>query len=80
MASVKKTKKAKTKVKAKKAKSVSKAVKKSAAAPSAGAVPCTCIKFGKFYYCMVQRPDGSFERCPTLARFRTLAECQQHSC
>lgn len=72
MATTKKTTKKKT---AKKA-----APKKAAVAKAPAAVPCNCMKFGKFYYCMVQKPDGSFERCPTLARFKTLEACQRNSC
>jgi hypothetical protein len=41
---------------------------------------CTCMKFGNFYYCMVQKDDGSFERCPDLPRFQNLEDCQAQSC
>jgi hypothetical protein len=45
------------------------------------AVPsCVCMKFGNFYYCMVQKEDDSFERCPRLPRFRRLEDCQAQSC
>ena len=50
------------------------------AAPSTTINPCVCVKFGQFYYCMVQKPDGSFERCPTQTRFKTLQQCQQNVC
>jgi hypothetical protein len=49
-------------------------------APVTGTTSCTCVKFGQFYYCMVQKPDGSFERCPTQTRFKTLQQCQQSVC
>jgi hypothetical protein len=49
-------------------------------APVTGTTGCTCVKFGQFYYCMVQKPDGSFERCPTQTRFKTLQQCQQSVC
>lgn len=42
--------------------------------------PCTCMKFGNFYYCMVQKGDGSFERCPDLPRFQNLEDCLAQSC
>lgn len=51
-----------------------------AAAPEAATTACVCVKFGQFYYCMVQKPDGSFERCPTQTRFKTLQQCQQNVC
>lgn len=51
-----------------------------AAAPSTTITACVCVKFGQFYYCMVQKPDGSFERCPTQTRFKTLQQCQQNVC
>ncbi|QNA45457.1 hypothetical protein [Lacibacter sediminis] len=50
------------------------------AAPAPASIGCVCVKFGQFYYCMVQKPDGSFERCPTQTRFKTLQQCQQNVC
>jgi hypothetical protein len=77
---------AKAKKAAPKKKALKKAAKKSSPPSRAlkrgvsPVVPCTCVKFGRFYFCMVQKPDGSFEQCATSTKFKTLAECQMHSC
>lgn len=65
---------------AKKAISESSAQPKSLKRAAPQIVPCTCVKFGRFYFCMVQKPDGSFEQCATSTKFKTLEECQKHSC
>ncbi len=77
--------KSKKPIKKKAAPAKKKALKRTAsgspsAAPTASPAGCVCVKFGQFYYCMVQKPDGSFERCPTQTRFKTLQQCQQNVC
>lgn len=81
--------KSKKPIKKKAAPAKKKALKRSASsspvtsatpAPTPTSTGCICVKFGQFYYCMVQKPDGSFERCPTQTRFKTLSQCQQNVC